>query len=326
MKSKVIKLYDYTQAEVPAELRLWRVSDEKIDGELAALSRSHAQERDVEEVRTGDSVVCRGESAVGRWNKPVLLFYPGHGLCEKVLEDALIGMKAGENRTVAASEGDVTLTVTRVIRREAHPIDDELVKLEAVEGVETLADYRKWYREKTETWNRNHDKGYLARHLLNEIIEKSEYEIDQAEEQEWVTCTAEQQRKFDEMQGIDPTVPEEGTEFLTEEQVQQKYIDKCRPFFRSVVACPTVAVLLSGMDEEALYQVCAEESRKRTEAYLNSLSPEEREKLKEQEEQFRKQQAGGQQAAVPESAIRHQEFFNKAEALLRDYSEKLLEE
>ena len=85
MRSKVTKLYDHTKAEVPAELRLWRVSEEKIDEQLASLSRTHALESDVTEVRTGDSVVCRGESAVGRWNKPVLLFYPGSGLCEKVI-------------------------------------------------------------------------------------------------------------------------------------------------------------------------------------------------------------------------------------------------
>lgn len=321
MRSKVIKLYDYTQAEVPAKLRLWRVSEKEIDEELAALSRSHARENDVSEVQLGDSVVCRGESAVPRWNKPVLLFYPGHGLCEKVIEDALVGIKAGESKTVAASEGSAVLTVTRIIRREAHPIDDDLVKLEAIEGVESVADYRRWYREKTEKWNRDHDRGYLARHLLEEVIEKSEYEIDEAEELEWVTYCAEQARKFDEMQGIDPTIPEEGTEFLTEEQVQQKYIDKCRPRFRSVVACPAVAVLLSGMDEETLYQACAAEEQKRRERYFNSLSPEEREKIKERQEQAKEWQK-----EVPESAIRSQEFFNKAEELLRDYSEKLLEE
>ncbi len=74
MKSKVIKLYDYTRTEIPAELRLWRVIDQKIDEQMASLSRTHARELDVEQARAGDSVVCRGESAVGRWNKPVLLF------------------------------------------------------------------------------------------------------------------------------------------------------------------------------------------------------------------------------------------------------------
>ena len=62
MKSRVTKLFDYTRAEVPEKLRRWRVTDQAMEEHLAVLGRSHALERDVDEVRAGDSVVCRGES------------------------------------------------------------------------------------------------------------------------------------------------------------------------------------------------------------------------------------------------------------------------
>jgi len=306
MKSKVTKLYDYTQVEVPAELRLWRVSDRKIDEQMASLSRTHARELDVEQVQAGDSVVCRGESAVGRWNKPVLLFYPGSGLCEKVIGDALVGMKPGESKTVAASEGNVTLTVIRVVRREAHPIDDELVKLENVEGVETVEAYRRWYREKTEKWNRDHDIAYLARHLLDEVEKNSEYEIDETEETAWAEKTAEQARQADEANGIDPTIPEEGTDFLTEEHVKEKYIQRVRPFFRGQFVHKAVALLLSGKDEETL---CREEPARQAEKWYHISVEELLEKFKGMEEEMR--------ANV---------FHIKAEDLLRTYSEKLLED
>lgn len=325
MRSKVIKLYDHTQAEVPAELIRWRIPEEQVDRELESLARSHAREIDADAVQTGDSVFCRGESAVPRWNKPVLLFYPGHGLCEQVLEDALVGMKPGESRTVAASEGEVTLTVTRVVRREAHPIDDELVKLENVQGVETLADYRKWYRDKTEKWNHDHQMCGLARHLLEEIVAKSEYDIDQAEELAWCEEQAAMLRKFDEERGVDPTIPEEGVVFLTEEQVRQKYIDKCRPLFRGQVAYPVIAEALSGMDRETLYQAEAAEEEKRWKKYFDSLSPEEQKKLQEQQEKAKAQAEARGMTELDEESRRSMTFHNKAEALLRDYSLKLLE-
>ncbi len=306
MKSKLIKLYDYTQAEIPAELRLWRVSDQKIDEQMASLSLLHARELDAAEVQTGDSVVCRGESAVGRWNKSVLLFYPGSGLCEKAIEDGLVGMKVGESRTVAAGEGDVKLTVTRIVRREAHPIDDELVRLENVEGVETLEEYRRWYREKTEKWNRDHDTAYLARHLLDEVEKNSEYEIDEAEETAWAEKNAEQMRRAEEANGIDPTIPEEGTDFLTEEQVREKYIRRIRPFFRTQFAHKAVALALSGQDEETLYR---EELAYQAEKYYHISVEELLERIKGSEEM-----------------MRDNVFYTVAERLLRDYSEKLLEE
>lgn len=307
MKSKVTKLYDYTQAQVPNELRRWRLQEEEIEEKLAALSRGHARETDVEQVQAGDSVVCAGESAVERWNKPVLLFYPGSGLCEKVLEDSTVGMKTGESKTVAAGEGDVTLTVKRIVRREALPIDDALVKLEAIEGVETVEDYRRWYQEKTEKYNRDHNMAYLARHLLDTVVEKTEYEIDKAEELAWAEKNAEQLRRAEEANGIDPTVPEEGTDFLTEEQVKQKYIDRIKPFFRAGLTHAAVAVALSGKDEETVIQ---EELARQCERWYNHIS------VEELLAQFKGH----------EEDLRANALHIAAEELLRVYSEKLLED
>ena len=265
-----------------------------------------ALEKDAEEVRTGDSVVCRGESAVGRWNKPVLLFYPGSGLCEKVIEDALAGMKPGESRTIAASEGDVTLTVTRIVRRESHPVDDELVKLEGIEGVETVEAYRRWYRETTEKADRQRNLSYLARHLLQEIEKNSEYDIDKAEETAWAEMQGEQWRKSEEAQGIDPSIPEEGTDFLTEEQIREKYIKLARPYFRARLARAAAVVALSGKDEETLYQ---EELAYEAEKYYHMSVEKMMEQIKGREDSFR-----------------DNAFFNLAERLLQERCETMMEE
>ena len=306
MRSKVTKLFDYTRAEIPETLRRWRVTEENMEEHLATLARSHALEKDVEEIRAGDSVVCRGESAVGRWNKPVLLFYPGSGLCEKVIEDVLVGLKSGESRTIAASEGDVTLTVARIVRRESHPVNDGLVKLEGVEGVETLEAYRRWYRETTEKEDRQRNLGYLARHLLQEIEKNSEYDIDEAEEAAWAEVQGEQWRRAEEAQGIDPSIPEEGTDFLTEEQIREKYINLARPHFRKHFIYAAIAVALSGKDEETLLQ---EELAYEAEKYYHVSAEKMLERIKGQEDSFR-----------------DNAFFNLAERLLRERCETMMEE
>ncbi len=254
MKSCVTKLYDLSKFQPEEEARRWRVSDGEIDDRLALLSRNHAREIDVDTVREKDSVACRGESTVERWNQPVLLFYPGRSLCEKVVEEALIGMKVGESRTVAASEGDVTLTVLRVMRREPHPVDDELVKLEAIESVGTLADYRKWYRETIETKNRLEQPQRMAYSLLRAIKEGSEYDIDPEEESTAIREKA--NNYYDAMvaMGRDMTVPDEGVEFLTEEQARERCYQQMRPFYRDYVACVAVAEQIGGMDYENAYQ------------------------------------------------------------------------
>ncbi len=213
-------------------------------------------------------------------------------------------MKAGESRTIAADEGDVKLTVTRIVRREAHPIDGELVKLEAIEGVETLEDYRRWYRKTTEERNRKDRLAHLARHLLDEIAAKSEYEIDEAEECEWARTLADMEYDAAVANGIDPTVPEEGTEFLTEEQARQKYFDMCWPLFRNELAYAAAAERLSGMEAEAFYRA---ELEREAEAYYHKT-------------------AEDLLAMAPEIVWRNQVFHIGAENLLRNYSEQLLEE
>ena len=117
MRSKVTKPYDYKLIPVPREMRLWRITDQELEEHLETLSHNHAYEADVDMVELGDSVACRGESAAARWNRPVLLFYPGRGICDEALENACVGAKLGERRTVTVEGDEITLTVTRIVRR-----------------------------------------------------------------------------------------------------------------------------------------------------------------------------------------------------------------
>lgn len=304
MKSQIVTLYDYTQAAIPEEMRRWRIDETEIDHQIETLTHSHAREMDADTVAAGDSVVCKGESAVGRWNKPVLLFYPGHGLCEACIEDALIGMNVGESKSISASEGELTLTVCRIVRRVPHPVGNALVQLEKIEGVENLEQYRRWYRETTEQRNRQDRINHIARMLLNDTAAKSKYEIDEAEETEWARDIA--NREYDAMvaNGMDPTVPEDGVEFLTEEQAREKLVNQARPFFRNEFAYVALAVQLSGMDEATYF---------RTE-------------LERQGQRYYQKSAEELLEMAPESMWRSQVFRNGSEDLLRTYAEKLAED
>lgn len=249
MLSHITKLYDYAEAVVPDEIRFWRVPDSEIQERLELFSGAHARETEPETVAVGDSVSCRGESAAANWNRPVLLFYPGHGLCEKVLEDALIGMRTGESKTVSLPEGDVTLTVARIIRTVPHPINDELVRLENIEGVSTVEEYRRWYRETIEAKQKDTNCHRAANWLLREIKSRSEFFIDQEEFTKWGWKLA--NNIYDRMveNGQDPTVPEAGTEFLTEEQARQQLFDRYADAeFRSYLTACAVVEKLSGED------------------------------------------------------------------------------
>lgn len=253
MKSTITKLYDYKQSVIPEELRRWRAQDEEIQAQLETLSRNHAFEAEAEEVQSGDSVACRGESGAERWNRETLLFYPGRGLCAAELENACVGAKTGESRVVRTEEGEVTLTVKRIVRRSNMPISDGLVKLENIEGVETVEDYRRWFRNQREDFYRQRAIYQMANFLLDEVQKNSVLSIDQEEKSTWLWDRVNSLYEAFMAAGIDPKIPEDGFDFLTEEQAKEKMYRESEPFFDACVVQAFMAEELSG---QSIADIC----------------------------------------------------------------------
>lgn len=259
MKSTITELYDYTKAMIPKDLLRWRIPDEEIARQLEALSRSHAYEEEADEVQAGDSIACRGESEAARWNRPVLLFYPGRGLCAPELEDGCVGARVGERRTVQTEEGEVALTVERIVRRRNMPVGDELVQAENLPGVETVDDYYRWYRDANEPGHRKEAASRAAGFLLKEIQAHSVLSIDQTEKDKWLWGVV--NTLYDSMvqAGVDPTIPEDGFEFLTEEEAKAKMYKERENLFSWYAVHAYMAEKLSGL---SLDEICREGVKK----------------------------------------------------------------
>lgn len=255
MKSTITRLYDYKQSVIPAERLRWRVPDQEIADRLETLSHNHAYEMEPETVQTGDSVACRGESACPRWNRETLLFFPGQGLCDGVLENACLGAKVGERRTVSLPEGEVALTVKRILRRANMPVGDALVQAEHIDGVNTVAEYYDWYRADKREFNRMRAKYQSASFLLDEIKAHSEISIDQEEKDAWMWDRINSLYNALVEAGMDPKIPKEGFDFLTEEQAKEKMYHEQEWAFTDFVVQAYVVEHVFGL---SLEDVCRE--------------------------------------------------------------------
>lgn len=246
MRSTITTLYDYKQSVIPKELCLWRISDDEITERLKTLSRNHAYEADVDTVQMGDSVACQSESADLRWNRPVMLFYPGRGLCAPEVENACVGAKIGEMKTVCIEGAEVKLTVTRIIRRSNMAVGDELVKAEGIEGVETVEGFYTWYRQTNEPIRALHASYRAASFLLDEIVKNSSFSLDEDEKDKWIWDRV--NVIYDALieAGMDPKIPQEGFDFLTEEQAKEKLYLQNEHFFTEYVAHAYFAEKLTG--------------------------------------------------------------------------------
>lgn len=254
MKSTITELYDYQQAVIPAEFLRWRVSDEEIAGQLEILSRNHAFEEDVDQVQSGDSVACQGRSQAEKWNRQVLLFYPGRELCAPELENACVGARLGERRTAQTPDGEVELTVKRIVRRRNMPVGDGLVQAENIPGVETVADYCRWYRQTQEPARREQAASRCASYLLKEIQKHSTIFLDQEEKDAFLWGMVNELYRTMVESGMDPRIPEEGFDFLTEEEAKAKIYRQREYLFTQHVVHAYMAQKLSGQSLEQIVQ------------------------------------------------------------------------
>lgn len=245
MKSKVTYLYDMRQASVPEELRKWRVSEAEVQVQLARVAAAHPVETKPSTVALGDSVLCRTAGKEAKWNRDALPFYPGRNMLPEV-ETALVGMQVGETREV----GDKEITVMEITRRQPAPLTDALIAEEGIEGVSTLAQYRDWWKHNTEQDRRNRALSSIVYCLQAEVVSHSQILCDEAEMDRMSHKMAQKQYTAMVNAGIDPTVPDEGVDFLTEEEALEKMAQENRMRLMGCIVNEHYATVLYPMPKE----------------------------------------------------------------------------
>ena len=240
MRSKVTALYEIDKIAVPAALCAWQVSDAEIDGRIAALSLEYAAEMPAETAAAGDSVFCRGAENAPLSDRTVLLF-PGRAIPgAESAETAVVGKKAGEQVAVTVAGTETTLTVEKILRHVPAPVDDALIRKLGIDGVQTLAAYRAWFREEQEQQNRSMAVQQITSHLLQTLTECSAYAVDGEEMDGWTGQRAEQMFQYMLEEGEDPRLPEEGFEILTDEQAIAQIARSLEPRFKETLICQTL--------------------------------------------------------------------------------------
>lgn len=251
MKSKVLSLYDYrTLYTVPEEDRLWRVRDEEIEDTLKTLSENHAHIIEADEVKPGDCVKCCFEDCHEGNHSKTLFLFPDSNLYPE-LEEACLFLHPGDTKSADTASGIITFTVDRILRLVPFEISDALVKLEEIDGVETLKDYREWYRREKEPIYRRDAITIGGYDLFDELCEKSLFELDPDEQEEYVS---ERARLFCAMyEDEGPQIDDDGN-LLTPEEFYEQTKAEFPHYFQEYVLALHLIETLGGESPESLYQ------------------------------------------------------------------------
>lgn len=117
-------------------------------------------------IEKGCRVTLRTESALPKFNKEKTVVTVGSGLYDPSIEAQLCGMTAGSQGRTTVGEEAVSFTVTKVEKKIFPALTNELVEGLQLEGVSTLAGYRRYMEDKM---RREYAAG-LARKMVEQLL------------------------------------------------------------------------------------------------------------------------------------------------------------
>lgn len=181
MNGFVKKLCDIDSIEIPAQLLEVNIDMQRVEDEMKALPMRYAKESTADIAAEGDIVRCAADKESYPDGRTVLLFtgvsLPG---AEEAAAAAL-GKRAGDVLETKLAGKSVKLTVSEVIRRVPVEVNDELIASIGIEGVATVEAYREYLVKQAEADAKLEMSKALMRHIMDEFLNGSEFDYDEAE-------------------------------------------------------------------------------------------------------------------------------------------------
>lgn len=196
LKSKVIKLHDYAAFDVSEFIPDFTVNEDKLEKDIHRQLAVRGTKVEADVVSDGDVVEISSESKMAKFNKPSVMINVGKGLFDKALETALVGMKKGEKKEVAAFGGKASANIT--VNRIIHTILPELAESELKEIRKECIN-----RQIDRLIDEDEDADIASAMLCLKVVENSEFVFDDAEKA-WVEEMIEEKiADFDEEEILD---------------------------------------------------------------------------------------------------------------------------
>ena len=175
MRSYILSVLDPEKVDLSGYLVPVSADEAKLEEELGRIILPYIHWDPVLEAAEGDLAVCHLTSTVPRFQKDRLKVLIGAGLFEPVLENAVIGMRPGDEKTVILPEGKVQVSLMEVSRKVIPQPSDEMVSRLGLEGVAGVEDYREYLRSQMRLELAKNLSMQPLEHLIETVLEGSEF-------------------------------------------------------------------------------------------------------------------------------------------------------
>ncbi|MBL4938062.1 hypothetical protein JK636_20325 [Clostridium sp. YIM B02515] len=205
LKSRLIKEFDFREADVSGEDFTYEIDKEFIEKEILRIRKKNKVIHEVEEVKKGDIVVCSLKSINPKFNKENVSISAGLGLFKREIEMALIGMKKGESKTIDTDNESVSIDVINAKRSVMPELTDEMAQKEGIDNVTNVKSLMEYLeqRYKDEKNKAIDEKSYpLIENVIKQVVAKSKFDINEEDIQYLSELEINKARVFCELEGL----------------------------------------------------------------------------------------------------------------------------
>ena len=179
---KVLKVYDYTKCELPANLFEIKIPQKKINEKLKIAAEHFLTiEEQKGAIKKGDIVAIKIESKDPFLASECQRLSVGKGFFSKDIEEAIIGKKKGESVCVNVDGSQAEVTVLWVRRRVVPKFTDAMAAKMGVEDVTNVQEYTDYVTEQLVDEDKEKKQNAIWLMVSKKILEESEFEVDEAE-------------------------------------------------------------------------------------------------------------------------------------------------
>ncbi len=265
-RSKVVSVYDYRNIDLRKYAPPFAMEPGELRERLNKLRIRHGEMRSADFVLQDDFVTVDMNSELTKYQKSDLALRVGRGLLNPELEQAIIGMRAGDKKTFSLPEGQVEVKIVAVRRRVLPELTDEVVRTWNIDGVDTVnALLDQITAEAKEQYVQDMAEAVTVA-LSEEVDANSEFILDPDEVR---TVEAEGQRLAEDMlrsAGLDPNTADDDAVQAVSGRTKQEHFDFLRSLSLSglksacIGACMMAedGAVISDSDYQKALSLCAE--------------------------------------------------------------------
>ncbi len=181
LKSKLIRGCDYRGIDISGFAVKLEADPVRLERDLLNFRRRYAENVEAQQIERLDMVTVTCHSENPRFQKEHLTLRVGTGLFSRELENQMIGIPVGDQRTLSVGGCPVTLRVETCVHQILPELSDELARRCGIPGIATKEDIITYVRgnQFEEELEGPADDVYV--YLAEQVMKNSEFELDEGE-------------------------------------------------------------------------------------------------------------------------------------------------